>query len=80
MHDQVGELTGILSQDLGAMKDLVNENVSRDRGFRAFSEVDPFSNVGLPLCTDLLVKNLPRITVSLASTEVLECQFSDTDS
>lgn len=36
---KVGELTGILSQDLGAMKDLVNENVSRDRGFRAFSEM-----------------------------------------
>ncbi|KAG0575564.1 hypothetical protein KC19_5G012700 [Ceratodon purpureus] len=36
---KVGELTGILSQDLGAIKDLVNENVSRDRGFRAFSEM-----------------------------------------
>lgn len=50
MHGQVGELTGILSQDLGAIKDLVNENVSRDRGFRAFSEVScfvPISNVDL---------------------------------
>lgn len=39
MGGQVGELTSILSSDLGAIKDVVNENVSRDRGFRAFSEV-----------------------------------------
>jgi ATP-binding cassette subfamily B (MDR/TAP) protein 10 len=47
VHGQVGELTGILSQDLGAIKDLINENVSRDRGFRAFSEVSHFSLVCL---------------------------------
>ncbi|KAH8961884.1 hypothetical protein BDL97_05G071900 [Sphagnum fallax] len=36
---KVGELTSILSSDLGAIKDIVNENVSRDRGLRAFSEM-----------------------------------------
>ncbi|MCO5581757.1 hypothetical protein L7F22_035645 [Adiantum nelumboides] len=35
---KVGELTGLLSSELGSVKDLVNENVSRDRGFRALSE------------------------------------------
>ncbi|KAH7301686.1 hypothetical protein KP509_23G038100 [Ceratopteris richardii] len=35
---KVGELTGLLTSELGSVKDLVNENVSRDRGFRALSE------------------------------------------
>lgn len=36
---KVGEITGLLTSDLGSLKDLVSENVSRDRGFRALSEV-----------------------------------------
>ncbi|XP_041008086.1 ABC transporter B family member 28 isoform X2 [Juglans microcarpa x Juglans regia] len=36
---KVGELTGLLTSDLGYLKDVVSENVSRDRGFRALSEV-----------------------------------------
>eukprot|EP01018_Ginkgo_biloba_P016857 Gb_40287 [translate_table: standard] len=36
---KVGELTGLLTSDLGSLKDVVNENISRDRGFRAFSEL-----------------------------------------
>ncbi|KAL1319278.1 hypothetical protein AAHE18_15G266800 [Arachis hypogaea] len=36
---KVGELTGLLTSDLGSLKDIVSENVSRDRGFRALSEV-----------------------------------------
>ncbi|XP_023533627.1 ABC transporter B family member 28 isoform X2 [Cucurbita pepo subsp. pepo] len=36
---KVGEITGLLTSDLGSLKDVVSENVSRDRGFRAFSEV-----------------------------------------
>ncbi|XP_020096591.1 ABC transporter B family member 28 isoform X2 [Ananas comosus] len=36
---KVGELTGLLTSDLGALKDVVNENISRDRGLRALSEV-----------------------------------------
>ena len=35
----MGELTGLLSSDLVSIKNLVSDNVSRDRGFRAVSEV-----------------------------------------
>ncbi|OIW07996.1 hypothetical protein TanjilG_20097 [Lupinus angustifolius] len=35
---KVGELTGLLTSDLGSLKGIVSENVSRDRGFRAFTE------------------------------------------
>ncbi|XP_056158803.1 ABC transporter B family member 28 isoform X2 [Syzygium oleosum] len=36
---KVGELTGLLTSDLGSLKGVVSENISRDRGFRALSEV-----------------------------------------
>ncbi|VFQ80585.1 unnamed protein product [Cuscuta campestris] len=36
---KVGELTALLTSDLGSIKNIVSENVSRDRGFRAFSEI-----------------------------------------
>ncbi|KAK1320238.1 ABC transporter B family member 28 [Acorus calamus] len=36
---KVGELTGLLTSDLGTLKDVVGDNISRDRGFRALSEV-----------------------------------------
>eukprot|EP00249_Psilotum_nudum_P010276 c22443_g1_i1 orf=563-2965(-) len=36
---KVGELTGMLSSELGSLKDAINENVSRDRGFRAIAEM-----------------------------------------
>ncbi|KAH9678095.1 hypothetical protein KPL71_025582 [Citrus sinensis] len=35
---KVGELSGLLTSDLGSLKALVSENISRDRGFRALSE------------------------------------------
>ncbi|KAG6747457.1 hypothetical protein POTOM_049861 [Populus tomentosa] len=35
---KVGELSALLTSDLGSFKDIVSENISRDRGFRAFSE------------------------------------------
>ncbi|KAB5525423.1 hypothetical protein DKX38_023172 [Salix brachista] len=35
---KVGELSALLTSDLGSVKDIVSENISRDRGFRAFSE------------------------------------------
>ncbi|XP_028068036.1 ABC transporter B family member 28-like isoform X3 [Camellia sinensis] len=35
----VGELTALITSDLGSLKDIVSENISRDRGFRALSEV-----------------------------------------
>ncbi|XP_057546689.1 ABC transporter B family member 28 isoform X1 [Amaranthus tricolor] len=42
---KVGELTGLLTSDLGSVKDIVSENVSRDRGFRALSEI--FGTIGI---------------------------------
>ncbi|XP_058779253.1 ABC transporter B family member 28 isoform X1 [Vicia villosa] len=36
---KVGEITSLLTSDLGSLKNIVGENVSRDRGFRALSEV-----------------------------------------
>lgn len=36
---KVGELTALLTSDLGSLKNIVGENTSRDRGFRALSEV-----------------------------------------
>ncbi|KAG6390164.1 hypothetical protein SASPL_151646 [Salvia splendens] len=35
---KVGELTSLLTSDLGSLKTIVSDNVSRDRGFRAISE------------------------------------------
>lgn len=34
----MGELTALLTSDLGSLKNIVSENISRDRGFRAISE------------------------------------------
>lgn len=36
---KVGELTALLTSDLGSLKNIVSENVSRDRGFRALTEI-----------------------------------------
>lgn len=36
---KVGELTALVTSDLGSLKNIVSENTSRDRGFRALSEV-----------------------------------------
>ncbi|KVH88486.1 AAA+ ATPase domain-containing protein [Cynara cardunculus var. scolymus] len=35
---KVGELTALLTSDLGSFKNIVSENISRDRGFRALTE------------------------------------------
>ncbi|KAJ9545817.1 hypothetical protein OSB04_025524 [Centaurea solstitialis] len=35
---KVGELTALLTSDLGSFKNIVSENTSRDRGFRALTE------------------------------------------
>ncbi|XVF09783.1 hypothetical protein REPUB_Repub07fG0126000 [Reevesia pubescens] len=37
---KVGEHSGLLTSDLGSLKDVVSENISRDRGFRALSEAN----------------------------------------
>ncbi|XP_076915870.1 ABC transporter B family member 28-like [Bidens hawaiensis] len=36
---KVGEFTALLTSDLGSFKNIVSENISRDRGFRALTEV-----------------------------------------
>ncbi|KAM0039010.1 putative bacterial ABC-type protein transporter [Helianthus debilis subsp. tardiflorus] len=36
---KVGELTALLTSDLGSFKNIVSENISRDRGFRALTEI-----------------------------------------
>ncbi|XP_022012537.2 ABC transporter B family member 28 [Helianthus annuus] len=36
---KVGELTALLTSDLGSFKSIVSENISRDRGFRALTEI-----------------------------------------
>ncbi|TQD80578.1 hypothetical protein C1H46_033882 [Malus baccata] len=35
---KVGELAGLLTSDLGSIKSVVSDNISRDRGFRALTE------------------------------------------
>ncbi|KAI8009400.1 ABC transporter B family member 28 [Camellia lanceoleosa] len=35
---QVGVLIALITSDLGSLKDIVSENISKDRGFRALSE------------------------------------------
>lgn len=36
-------MTGLLTSDLGSLKDIVSENISRDRGLRALSEASYFT-------------------------------------
>lgn len=40
---KVGELTGLLTSDLGSLKSVVSDNISRDRGLRALSEARNFT-------------------------------------
>ncbi|KAK7838214.1 abc transporter b family member 28 [Quercus suber] len=47
---KVGELTGLLTSDLGSLKDVVSENISRDRGFRALSEASNSTPCTSELC------------------------------
>lgn len=44
---KVGELAGLLTSDLGSLKNVVSENVSRDRGLRAFSEASYFTSLNI---------------------------------
>lgn len=39
----MGELTALLTSDLGSLKNIVSENISRDRGFRALSEASYYT-------------------------------------
>lgn len=63
---KVGELTGLLTSDLGSLKDAVSENISRDRGLRAFSEVVGTICILFSLSTQLApVLGMLMLSVSL---------------
>lgn len=63
---KVGELTGLLTSDLGSLKDVVSENISRDRGLRALSEVIGTICILFSLSTQLApVLGLLMLSVSL---------------
>lgn len=64
---KVGELTGLLSSELGSIKDLVNENVSRDRGFRALAE----TSATLVILFFLSVQLAPVLGLLMLSVSVL---------
>ncbi|KAK1396677.1 PI-PLC X domain-containing protein-like [Heracleum sosnowskyi] len=54
---KVGELTALLTSDLGSLKSIVSDNISRDRGFRALSEASNST-----LCkSNKFITLLPRI-------------------
>ncbi|KAH9318642.1 hypothetical protein KI387_020411 [Taxus chinensis] len=71
---KVGELTGLLTSDLGSLKDIVNENISRDRGFRAFSEL-----VGtLVILFSLSAQLAPLLGVLILSVSILVALYKRT--
>ncbi|PIN26575.1 Peptide exporter, ABC superfamily [Handroanthus impetiginosus] len=63
---KVGELTALLISDVGSLKNTVSENISRDRGFRAISEVIGTLCLLFALSTQLApVLGLLMLTVSV---------------
>uniref|UniRef100_A0A453SGC9 ABC transmembrane type-1 domain-containing protein n=1 Tax=Aegilops tauschii subsp. strangulata TaxID=200361 RepID=A0A453SGC9_AEGTS len=63
---QVGELTGLLTSDLGSLKGVVSDNISRDRGLRAFSEITGTLCILFTLSTELApVLGLLIVSVSV---------------
>uniref|UniRef100_K3ZSS5 ABC transmembrane type-1 domain-containing protein n=1 Tax=Setaria italica TaxID=4555 RepID=K3ZSS5_SETIT len=62
---KVGELTGLLTSDLGSLKNLVSDNISRDRGLRALSEITGTLCILFTLSTELApVLGLLMVSVS----------------
>ncbi|KAM3192372.1 hypothetical protein ACQJBY_069545 [Aegilops geniculata] len=63
---KVGELTGLLTSDLGSLKGVVSDNISRDRGLRAFSEITGTLCILFTLSTELApVLGLLIVSVSV---------------
>ncbi|CAN6180005.1 unnamed protein product [Urochloa humidicola] len=74
---KVGELTGLLTSDLGSLKNLVSDNISRDRGLRALSEITGTLCILFTLSTELApVLGLLMVSVSVLVGNLLEtyCQ------
>ncbi|KAM0872627.1 hypothetical protein ACQ4PT_038592 [Festuca glaucescens] len=63
---KVGELTGLLTSDLGSLKGVVSDNISRDRGLRAFTEITGTLCILFTLSTELApVLGLLIVSVSV---------------
>ncbi|KXG35077.1 ABC transporter B family member 28 [Sorghum bicolor] len=63
---KVGELTGLLTSDLGSLKSIVSDNISRDRGLRALSEIIGTLCILFTLSTELApVLGLLMVSVSV---------------
>lgn len=79
---KVGELTGLLTSDLGSIKSVVSENISRDRGFRALTEAsnstpstsyrDNMHTIcfGSPTCTNPGCADVDRVYFSCCIQEI----------
>ncbi|KAL5198673.1 hypothetical protein ABZP36_002185 [Zizania latifolia] len=68
---KVGELTGLLTSDLGTLKSVVSDNISRDRGLRALSEITGTLCILFTLSTDLA----PVLGLLIVSVSVLVALF-----
>ncbi|KAF1896701.1 hypothetical protein Lal_00034400 [Lupinus albus] len=63
---KVGELTGLLTSDLGSLKGIVSDNVSRDRGFRALTEASNSTPMNVPqFCCLSMEELLPHLSITL---------------
>ncbi|KAL6639205.1 hypothetical protein ACP70R_022935 [Stipagrostis hirtigluma subsp. patula] len=68
---KVGELTGLLTNDLGSLKSIVSDNISRDRGLRAISEITGTLCILFTLSTELA----PVLGLLMVSVSVLVALF-----
>ncbi|KAL6611269.1 hypothetical protein ACP70R_039197 [Stipagrostis hirtigluma subsp. patula] len=68
---RVGELTGLLTNDLGSLKSIVSDNISRDRGLRAISEITGTLCILFTLSTELA----PVLGLLMVSVSVLVALF-----
>ncbi|KAJ1288946.1 hypothetical protein BS78_02G127800 [Paspalum vaginatum] len=68
---KVGELTGLLTSDLGSLKNIVSDNISRDRGLRALSEITGTLGILFTLSTELA----PVLGFLMVSVSVLVALF-----
>ncbi|KAF0909619.1 hypothetical protein E2562_039109 [Oryza meyeriana var. granulata] len=68
---KVGELTGLLTSDLGTLKSVISDNISRDRGLRALSEIMGTLCILFTLSTELA----PVLGLLMVSVSVLVALF-----
>ncbi|KAG0451551.1 hypothetical protein HPP92_026378 [Vanilla planifolia] len=68
---KVNELSSLLTSDLGSLKDVVSDNISRDRGLRALSEIVGTIFILFSLSTELA----PVLGLLMVSVSVLVAVF-----